>query len=205
MSVAQPLELSEDTVPREPLPLFAAWYQAAVDAQLPEPGAMTLATSTPDGMPSARMVLLRGFDARGLVFYTNYLSRKARELDGNPRAALVLFWSSLHRQIRVEGMVEKVSVHESDEYFRGRPYGSQLGAVASPQSEVIAARSVLDARVRELQSLHVDLVPRPPHWGGYRVRPTLFEFWQGRENRLHDRLRYRQISDHTWLLERLAP
>ncbi len=203
MSVAS--TLNEHDAPAEPLALFAQWYQAALDAQLPEPGAMTLATASPDGIPSARMVLVRGFDDRGLVFYTNYQSRKAVELDANPQAALVLFWAPLHRQIRVEGTVEKVSAEESDAYFRSRPYGSRLGAVASPQSAVIVGRQLLEARVAELQAEFPTDVPRPVHWGGYRVRPALFEFWQGRDNRLHDRLRYRRAADGSWILERLAP
>jgi pyridoxamine 5'-phosphate oxidase len=192
-------------VPRQPLALFTQWLQAAADAHLPEPGAMTLATATADGAPSARMVLLRGFDERGLVFYTNYRSRKAAELDANPNAALVLFWASLHRQIRVEGTVEKVSAAESDTYFHSRPRSSRLGAIASPQSAVIAGRHVLDDRLAELLRLYADgEVPRPPHWGGYRVVPAMFEFWQGRDSRLHDRLRYCR-ADGAWLIERLAP
>jgi pyridoxamine 5'-phosphate oxidase len=206
MSAAPTLTLNETDVPAQPLPLFAAWFQAAVDAQLAEPGAMTLATATADGVPSARMVLLRGFDERGLVFYTNYRSRKAAELDANPRAALVLFWSALHRQIRVEGAVEKVSEQESDLYFQTRPFGSRLGAVVSPQSEVVAGRDVLDSRMAELLQIHADReVPRPAHWGGYRVVPRLFEFWQGRDSRLHDRLRYRLEANSHWIIERLAP
>jgi pyridoxamine 5'-phosphate oxidase len=205
MSAGLPLVLNEADAPAEPLRLFADWYAAAIRAQVHEPGAMTLATATPAGVPSARMVLLRGFDEHGLVFYTNYCSRKAAELDANPRAALVLFWSELHRQIRVEGMVEKVTAAESDAYFQGRAHGSQLGALASPQSEVIAGRHVLECRVAELAALYPNDVPRPASWGGYRVAPHLFEFWQGRENRLHDRLRYRRNTDGGWLLERLAP
>lgn len=204
MSIACSLVLNEQDAPPEPLALFAQWYDAAVHAQLPEPGAMTLATATPDGVPSARMVLLRGFDERGLTFFTNYRSRKAAELDANPRAALVLFWAPLHRQIRVEGTVEKVSAAESDAYFRGRPHGSRLGAVASPQSEIIAGRHLLEERVAQLKALYPDDVPRPDHWGGYRVVPYVFEFWQGRESRLHDRLRYRRTTSG-WLVERLAP
>jgi pyridoxamine 5'-phosphate oxidase len=206
MSAAFPLTLNETDVPAQPLPLFAQWLEAAVDAQLPEPGAMTLATATADGVPSARMVLLRGFDERGLVFYTNYHSRKAAELDANPRAALVFFWATLHRQIRVEGPVTKVSEQESDIYFQSRPFGSRLGAVVSPQSEVIAGRDVLDNRMAELLRIHADgEVPRPAHWGGYRVVPCLFEFWQGRDSRLHDRLRYRLDENSHWIIERLAP
>jgi pyridoxamine 5'-phosphate oxidase len=205
MSVASSLILNEADAPPEPRTLFARWYDDAVQAQLPEPGAITLATATPGGVPSARMVLLRGFDERGLVFYTNYRSRKAAELDANPQAALVLFWSPLHRQIRVEGVVEKVPAAESDAYFRSRPYGSRLGAIASPQSDVIADRRMLEERCTELAAQYPDEVPRPAHWGGYRVRPHLFEFWQGRESRLHDRLRYRRSTDGAWIMERLAP
>src|SRR5258708_32068587 len=172
MSAAFPLTLNEDDVPSQPLPLFAQWFEAAMAAQVPEPGAMTLATASADGVPSARMVLLRGFDERGLVFYTNYRSRKAADLDANPRAALVFFWATLHRQIRVEGAVEKVSEQESDLYFQSRPFGSPLGAVVSPQSEVIAGRDVLDRRMAELLQVYADReVPRPGHWGGYRVVP----------------------------------
>jgi pyridoxamine 5'-phosphate oxidase len=205
MSVPFPHVLNEQDVPPEPLALFSQWYDVAVEAQLPEPGAMTLATATPDGVPSARMVLLRGFDERGLVFYTNYRSRKAAELDANPRAALILFWSSLHRQIRVEGSVARVSAEESDAYFGSRPHGSRLSAVVSPQSTVIAGRQTLEEQVSALQALYPDEVPRPAHWGGYRVVPALFEFWQGRENRLHDRLRYRRGTSGGWILEWLAP
>jgi pyridoxamine 5'-phosphate oxidase len=200
------LPLNEEDVPRQPLALLAQWLEAAAAAQLPEPGAMTMATATPDGAPSARMVLLRGFDERGLVFYTNYRSRKATELDANPKAALVLFWASLHRQIRVEGTVEKISAEESDIYFQSRPHDSRLGAIASSQSEVIAGRHVLDDRLAALLKLYAEgEVPRPAHWGGYRVVPAMFEFWQGRDSRLHDRLRYRPRADGTWIIERLAP
>jgi pyridoxamine 5'-phosphate oxidase len=206
MALPLPFTLNEADLPAEPLVLFRQWYDAAVDAQLPEPGAMTLATATPDGLPSARMVLLRGFDERGLVFFTNYRSRKAAELDANPRAALVLSWAQLHRQIRVEGTVERTSAEESDLYFQSRPRSSRLGAVASPQSEVIDGRQALDRRFAELLQQYADgEVPRPDHWGGYRVVPAMFEFWQGRDSRLHDRLRYRLADAHRWIIERLGP
>ena len=206
MSAAFSLVLNEADLPSDPFTLFAQWYEIAVQAQLPEPGAMTLATVTPDGKPAARMVLLRGFDERGLVFYTNYRSRKAVELDANPHAALILFWSPLHRQIRVEGLVEKISAAESDAYFATRPPGNRLSAAASPQSEVIAGRAELERRVTELLQIYPDgNVPRPAHWGGYRVIPQVFEFWQGRESRLHDRLRYRRGENGDWIIERLAP
>jgi len=167
---------------------------------------MTLATVGADGAPSARMVLMRGFDERGFVFYTNYQSRKAGELAANPRAALVLYWAQLERQIRVEGAVEAVSADESDAYFRTRPFGHKLGAHASPQSQVIADRAFLEARLQQLleQFGEEDDVPRPAHWGGYRVVPHTIEFWQGKKNRLHDRLRYRRAGEG-WLIERLAP
>ena len=167
---------------------------------------MTLATAGADCRPSARLVLLKGFDASGFVFYTNYESRKARELAANPWAALVFFWPQLARQVRIEGRVEPVAPHESDAYFHSRPRGSQLGAWASHQSQVISSRAVLDQRMQELTAAYqARPVPRPPYWGGYRLAPTLVEFWQGRPNRLHDRLRYRRLEDGGWLIERLAP
>jgi pyridoxamine 5'-phosphate oxidase len=167
---------------------------------------MTLATARPDGAPSARVVLLRGFDDRGFQFYTNYQSRKGEELTANPRAALVLFWAALQRQIRVEGRVEKVSAHESDVYFQQRPRGHRLGALVSPQSSLIPGRSFLEERMEQLlRDFAGKEVPRPANWGGYRVVPYAIEFWQGRPNRLHDRLRYRRAEDGAWIVERLAP
>ncbi len=167
---------------------------------------MTLATTTPDGAPDARMVLMRGFDERGFAFYTNYQSRKAAELRANPRAALVFFWAPLARQVRVEGNVELLSAVESDAYFNTRPFGHRLGAIVSPQSEVIPNREFLEERLQAIQTRYseADSVPRPEHWGGYRVVAHTIEFWQGRENRLHDRLRYRLVGK-VWQVERLAP
>ncbi|MDP9316994.1 MAG: pyridoxamine 5'-phosphate oxidase [Chloroflexota bacterium] len=197
--------LSENEVDPDPLAQFRAWFDQAVAAKVLEPNAMTLATVGADGQPSARVVLLKGFDARGFAFYTNYESRKGRELLAHPRAALLFFWPDLERQVRVEGRVEKVADEESDAYFRSRPHGSRLGAWASPQSEVIPGREVLYQRLHELQQRFGDgEVTRPPHWGGFLVRPTMLEFWQGRASRLHDRLRY-QLTDSGWQRERLAP
>ncbi|HTU92716.1 MAG TPA: pyridoxamine 5'-phosphate oxidase [Gemmataceae bacterium] len=198
--------LSEADVDADPLHQFEKWFGQALAVQLPEPNAMTLATATPDGQPSARVVLLKAFDASGFTFFTNYDSRKGRELSANPRAALLLFWPELQRQVRIEGTVERVSEAESDAYFRSRPLGSRLGAWASGQSEVIASRDVLEQRVRELMQRFPDGdVPCPSHWGGYRVRPLAIEFWQGRPDRLHDRLRYRRVQPDGWRLERLSP
>jgi pyridoxamine 5'-phosphate oxidase len=165
---------------------------------------MTLATATPDGRPSARIVLLRNFDARGLVFFTNYQSRKGLELETNPRGALVFYWPEVERQIRVEGIVGRVSPQESDDYHQKRPANSRLGSVASPQSSVIGGRDVLEDLVRALGERYPEGPPRPPHWGGYRLEPAEFEFWQGRPSRLHDRLRFR-LSGGKWIRERLAP
>ncbi len=206
MSTPSHQPLLEADLPANPYALFAEWFLAAEAAELPEPSAMTLATATADGIPDARVVLLRGFDERGFVFYTNYHSRKAAELAENPHAALVLLWAPLMRQIRIEGRVEKVSAEESDAYFRSRPFGHQLGALASPQSQVIADREFLEVRLRALLEQYPEEaeVPRPAHWGGYRVIAHAIEFWQGRANRLHDRLRYR-LTVQGWTIERLAP
>jgi pyridoxamine 5'-phosphate oxidase len=198
--------LSETEVAADPFAQFRVWFDHALSAQVPEPNAMTLATATPDGKPSARVVLLKGFDQRGFVFYTNYHSRKGGELEANAWATLVFFWPELERQIRIEGRVERVSSQESDDYFASRPAGSRLGAWTSPQSRVIAGRDVLEQRLSALTAQYEDqAIPRPPHWGGYRVVPTAIEFWQGRPSRLHDRLRYRWSDDQRWILERLAP
>jgi pyridoxamine 5'-phosphate oxidase len=198
--------LDEALAEPTPLPLFTRWFDDAVKGQLPEPNAMTLATALPDGTPSARIVLLRGFDDRGFEFFTNYLSRKGEELAGNPRAALVLFWAACQRQIRIEGRVEKVSAQESDAYFHKRPFGHQLGALVSPQSRLIPGRTFLEKRMEQLlQEFTGKEVPRPANWGGYRVLPHTIEFWQGRPNRLHDRLRFRLGPTGSWIIERLAP
>ncbi len=197
--------LRESDADPDPVEQFRGWFGEALAADLHEPNAMTLATATPDGRPSARVVLLKGFDERGFVFYTNYWGRKSRELEANPRAALVFYWGELERQVRVEGRVLRVSDGESDAYFAGRPRGSQLGALASEQSRPVRDRGALERRLRELEGEYEGReVPRPAFWGGYRIEPETMEFWQGRENRLHDRLRYRR-SEGGWKIERLQP
>jgi pyridoxamine 5'-phosphate oxidase len=197
--------LAEADVDADPVVQFGRWFEQAEQACLLEPTAMTLATATPDGRPSARMVLLRGFDERGFCFYTNYESRKGVELAANPRAALVFWWGELERQVRIEGPVAPTSRAESEAYFHSRPPGSQLSAAASPQSRVIQDRAVLERRVAELAADSADgQVPLPDFWGGYRLTHEVVEFWQGRPNRLHDRLRYRRAGDG-WKIERLAP
>lgn len=197
--------LDRDDLDPDPIALFRAWFQTARDAGVHEPTAMTLATASPDGMPSARMVLLKGVDDRGFVFYTNYESRKGREIESNPHAALVFYWAPLERQVRVAGAVERLSRAESDVYFQSRPPGSRLGAWASHQSEAIPDRGVLDARLDELARQYADgEIPLPPFWGGLRVVPTAIEFWQGRLNRLHDRFLYTR-DGQSWRIERLSP
>lgn len=198
--------LTETDVRPDPFAQFAAWFNEAVSSELLEPNAMTLATATPDGQPSARTVLLKDFDNQGFVFYTNYGSRKADNLATNPRAALLFTWLDLQRQIRIEGTVEKVSAEESEAYFQSRPRESQIGAWASPQSQVVAGREALEARVAELEARFagIEKLPLPPTWGGYRLRPHLFEFWQGRPSRLHDRIQFSKTGD-SWAIERLAP
>ncbi len=197
--------LNEDTVGTDPFALFDEWYREARQAGLYLPEAMTLATVSPAGRPSARLVLLKRHDERGFVFFTNYESRKAVELEQNPHAALAIHWPVLQRQVRIEGLVEKIAEEESYSYFRTRPRGSRIGAWASPQSAVIPDRTVLERRVEEFQARYPgDEVPLPPYWGGYRVRPDSIEFWQGRANRLHDRFRFVRDGDG-WSVERLAP
>ncbi len=198
--------LSEIEVNPNPFTQFQQWFDQALAAQLLEPNAMTVATATADGKPKARMVLLKDFDERGFVFYTNYNSQKGQELAENPQASLVFWWAELERQVRISGRVEKVSENESDEYFNSRPLNSRLGAWASNQSEVIESREVLTRHLEELQTkYHNQDIKRPPHWGGLRVIPTEIEFWQGRPSRLHDRLRYTRLNDGSWKIERLSP
>ena len=197
--------LNETDIAPDPLRQFEKWFGEALAAEVPEADAMTLATVTPELGPDARIVLLKGFDSNGLVFYTNFQSRKAKELAANAQACLLFYWLPVKRQVRVEGTVEKVSDEEADAYFQTRPWGSKLGAWASDQSEVIESRTELEKRFAEYELKFGDDVPRPPHWGGYRLKPTSIEFWQGRENRLHDRLRYSLQDDGSWLVERLAP
>ncbi|MBC7971675.1 MAG: pyridoxamine 5'-phosphate oxidase [Verrucomicrobia bacterium] len=198
-------QLNEADVDPNPIKQFQRWFDQAIAAQLPEPNAMTLATATRSGIPSARIVLLKGLDERGFVFYTNYESHKGQDLAENPQAALVFLWTVLERQVRLEGRVEKIAAAETDAYFQSRPLESRLGAWTSDQSRVISDRDVLEQRFAELKATYADeKVPRPPHWGGYRVMPHQIEFWQGRTSRLHDRLRYR-LEQGNWLVERLAP
>lgn len=198
--------LSETEIDLNPFIQFKKWFDQALAAQLPEPNAMTIATAMPDGKPSARMVLLKDFDERGFVFFTNYNSRKGQELAENPQAALVFWWAELERQVRISGHVEKVSENESDNYFHSRPPNSRLGAWVSNQSEVIESREVLEQRMQEFQSKYENQeIPRPTHWGGLRVIPAEIEFWQGRSSRLHDRLLYTRLDDGSWKIERLSP
>lgn len=200
-------ELTEASVAADPVTQFGRWWEEAMASQIDEVNAMTLATVSAQGLPEARIILLKGFDTRGFVFYTNYDSHKGEDLVAHPHACLVFFWKELERQVRVTGPVEKVSPADSDNYFHSRPHGSQLGAWASPQSQVIASREVLDKNLDEYtHRFSGSGIPRPPHWGGYRVSPQAVEFWQGRPSRLHDRLLYTQNETaNAWSIARLAP
>ena len=197
--------LDENDIDTDPVEQFARWWTDAINSEIFEVNAMTLATSTKDGKPSARIVLLKGYDDRGFVFYTNYESHKGNELAENPYAALVFFWKEIERQVRIEGVVEKISAAESDAYFFSRPEGSRVGAWASPQSAVIENRELLETNARYYTAEFKNSIPRPPHWGGYRVMPLKIEFWQGRSNRLHDRIQYTKTTEGSWKAERLAP
>lgn len=199
-------QLSEENAGLDPFTLFETWLRLAGESTIHEPNAMALATATPEGRPSVRMVLLKSFDRAGFTFFTNYESRKGRDLATNPFAALLFWWEPLERQVRIEGAVEKVTAAESDAYFHSRPLGSRLGAWVSQQSKVIPDRTLLDQRYAELQAEYSESHPdRPPFWGGYRLAPAAFEFWQGGVNRLHDRLHFRRQPDGAWRRERLSP
>ncbi|HAJ11399.1 MAG: pyridoxamine 5'-phosphate oxidase [Hydrogenophaga sp.] len=198
-------ELSESASHADPLRQFDQWLQEAIQSEVPEPNAMTVATVGADLRPTTRVVLIKGYDERGIVWYTNYQSQKGRQLAGNPYAALQFHWVELERVVRIEGLVEKVSPEESDAYFHSRPLDSRIGAWASPQSEVIESRAVLVANAAKYGAQFLLNPPRPPHWGGYRLKPDNWQFWQGRKSRLHDRLRYALQPDGRWLRERLAP
>ena len=198
-------ELDESAAPANPLELFQLWFEQAIAAELREANAMALATATATGAPSVRMVLMKDFDPRGISFFTNYESRKGRELAENPQASLLFFWNELERQVRIEGTVERLPAEQSQQYFSSRPEGSQLGAWASPQSQVVASRAWLEASMaRSAEQFRAQAISRPAHWGGYIVVPEVFEFWQGRPNRMHDRIRYRRDGEH-WIKDRLAP
>lgn len=198
--------LLEQDVAANPVKQFEKWFDEALKAEIWEPNAMTLATATVNGVPSARIVLLKGFSEQGFAFYTNYLSRKGKELAKNPRAALIFSWGQLERQVRIEGTVEKLSKEQSEQYFHSRPIGSQLGALVSPQSQEIAGREELESKWQQLESEYQDKeIPKPAFWGGYIVKPQLVEFWQGRSSRLHDRILYKNAGKNNWKIVRLAP
>jgi len=199
-------KLHETTAHPDPMKQFSAWWQQAVKAGIDEVNAMTLSTASLDALPSARVVLLKGFDDRGFIFFTNYNSYKAKQLQENPKACLSFFWKELERQVRITGIVQKISSKESDDYFDSRPEGSRIGAIVSPQSSVIESREWLDNEFRKKENeLKGSEIKRPSHWGGYLVKPVIFEFWQGRASRLHDRLQYTLQDNGQWIMERLAP
>jgi pyridoxamine 5'-phosphate oxidase len=198
--------LNEADINTDPIAQFEKWWQEALDSHIEEVNAITLATASAAGKPSARIVLLKGFDKNGFVFFTNYHSHKGKEIDENPFACLVFFWKELERQVRIEGGISKVSEEESDAYYNSRPAGSRIGAWASPQSKVIASRQVIENNVAELEKNFAGgEIERPPHWGGYIVKPAVIEFWQGRSSRLHDRIQYNALENGQWKTERLAP
>jgi pyridoxamine 5'-phosphate oxidase len=200
------LSLNESDVAANPIKQFDQWWAAAMNSSIDEVNAMTLATASPDGLPSARIVLLKGYDEHGFAFFTNYNSYKGKQLEENPRACLVFFWKELERQVRVTGLIEKLSDAENDLYFNSRPEASRIGAIASPQSQVIPGREMLEALEKELSNQYGGKeIPRPSHWGGYRVKPVTVEFWQGRPGRLHDRIQYTLQETGSWKIERLAP
>jgi pyridoxamine 5'-phosphate oxidase len=198
--------LNEKETSSNPIKQFEKWFNEALQGKVLEPNAMTLATATPDGRPSARIVLLKGFDVNGFAFYTNYLSRKGKELTKNPNAAIVFFWGELERQVRIEGTIEKLGKEQSEKYFHSRPALSQIGALASPQSQEIDSREMLETKMSQLQTEYTDKeIPKPSYWGGYILKPRVIEFWQGRRSRLHDRIVYKKIDNKTWKKVRLAP
>jgi len=198
--------LTETEIDKDPIKQFARWWKDATEANVTEVNAMTLATASADGMPSARIMLLKGFSERGFIFFTNYNSHKGLQLSENPRACLVFFWKEMERQVRITGILEKLNGKENDDYFHSRPFASQVGAVTSPQSQVIESRQWLDDRYKNLlDQLKDSTVQRPEHWGGFVVRPVIIEFWQGRPGRLHDRIQYSLSDNGSWKIERLAP